>query len=219
MFRRGKSSWRFSTDLNGRLHAALFVRDALDLPVTSGAAIPPRLDGDIPELRDRISAQARTDAAAAWPAWWDTLVRFELRQDQVAGDPVMIRQRLGELVELVDAPDWASLQDWPGLQTAARAAFEDGHRWADKALEPLTPPNQSRQAFQWNWVRDVAKQVAHDHDVDIGAIRGSAQVLLVGGRWWTLTQSGGVLCSAAVAEHEATARHILRLVFESTVGG
>jgi hypothetical protein len=157
MFRRGKSSWRFSTDLNGRLHAALFVRDALDLPVTSGAAIPPRLDGDIPELRDRISAQARTDAAAAWPAWWDTLVRFELRQDQVAGDPVMIRQRLGEL--------------------------------------------------------------AHDHDVDIGAIRGSAQVLLVGGRWWTLTQSGGVLCSAAVAEHEATARHILRLVFESTVGG
>jgi hypothetical protein len=219
MFRRGKSSWRFSTDANGLLHAALFVRDALDLPVTSEPAIPPPLDGDIPELRDRISAGARIDAAAAWPAWWDTLVRFEVRQDHVAGDPVMIRQHLGELVELVDAPNWASLQDRPGLQTAARAAFEDGHRWADKALEPLRPPNQSRQTFQWNWIRDVAKQVAHDHDIDVGAIRGSAQVLLVGGRWWTLTQSGSVLCSAAAAEQEATARQILRFVFESTVSG
>jgi len=84
MFRRGKSSWRFSTDANGLLHAALFVRDALDLPVTSEPAIPPPLDGDIPELRDRISAGARIDAAAAWPAWWDTLVRFEVRQDHVA---------------------------------------------------------------------------------------------------------------------------------------
>jgi hypothetical protein len=65
----------------------------------------------------------------------------------------------------------------------------------------------------------VAKQVAHDHDIDVGAIRGSAQVLLVGGRWWTLTQSGSVLCSAAAAEDEATARQILRFVFESTVSG
>lgn len=99
MFRRGRSSWRFSIDLNEQLHAALFVRDALDLPVAREAAIPPRLDGNIPAFADRISGDARPDAAAEWPAWWDTLVRLELRKDQAAGDPAIIRQHLVELVK------------------------------------------------------------------------------------------------------------------------
>jgi hypothetical protein len=55
--------------------------------------------------------------------------------------------------------------------------------------------------------------------VDYGAVRGSAEVLLVAGRWWALIEPGSVLCSAAAAEHEATARQVLRLVFDSTISG
>jgi hypothetical protein len=219
MFRRGRSSWRFSSDLNARLHAALFVRDALDLPVATGAAIPPRLDGDIPRLANRISADVRPEAAAEWPAWWDRLVRVEIGREKAAGDHAMIRQHLGELIEHVDPPAWRSLQDRPGLRAAAQATFEEGHRWADQTLGPLKYPDPCRQFFQWDWIRDVAKQVARDQDVNLGAVRGSAQVLLVGGRWWTLIESGSVLCSAAAAEDEATARRVLRLTFESTISG
>jgi hypothetical protein len=217
MFRQGKSSWRFSTDLSNCLHAALFVRDALDLPVMDAGAIPPRLDGDLPELNDRIAADAQVGAAAAWPSWWDNLVRLELRKDRVAGTRDLIPQLRRELAALVDPPGWASLEDHAGLRRAARVAFEDGSRWANEVLEAFKPPQPSRQLFHWEWVRDVAHHVAGDHGVDLGAVRGSAQVLLVGGSWWTLVEPGGVLCSTGAAEDEATAREVLRLVFESTL--
>ncbi|HEV3362761.1 MAG TPA: hypothetical protein VG795_01250 [Acidimicrobiia bacterium] len=85
------------------------------------------------------------------------------------------------------------------------------------ALEPLKHPKPERPVFIWDWIRDVAKQVARDHRVGIGAVRGSAQVLVVTGRWWALLEPGAVLCSAAAAEDEATAREILRLTFESAL--
>ncbi|MCA1845597.1 MAG: hypothetical protein LC792_20870, partial [Actinobacteria bacterium] len=193
MFRKGKPSWRFGTDLSGILHAALFVRDALDLPVGAGAPIPPRLEGDVPDLTSQLSAQARPDGAAAWPAWWETLLRLELRKDELAGDPERIREHLGNLTETVDAPEWASLHDRPALRSAAQVAFEDGRRWADAALKPVMQPNQTRPLFRWDWIRDVAEQVAGERAVDVGAVHGSAQVLLVEGSWWTLLEPRVVL--------------------------
>lgn len=217
MFRRGRSSWRFAIDVNERLHAALFVRDALDLPVSGGQGIPPRLEGHVPHLAGQVPADARAEAAEAWPAWWETLVGMERSRDSPTRDSE--REHLTHFAEVVDPPAWASLEDRPGLRSAVQGAFEQGGRWADVAVKPLKHPKPERPVFVWDWVRDVAERVARDHRVGVGAVRGSAQVLVVAGRWWALHQPGAVVCSAAAAQDETTAREILRLTFGSALMG
>jgi hypothetical protein len=217
MFRRGRSSWRFAIDVSELLHAALFVRDAVRLPVAGGTDIPPRLEGDVPDLASRLAPEVRGEAAGAWSVWWETLLELELRKDRIAGD----RDQMGDfhrhMSQTVDAPDWSSLDNRPALQAAVRLAFADGARWAGSALEPLKMPDQKRPTFRWAWVRDGAKHVAGDHAVGIGDVHGSAKVLLVEGSWWVVPRPGVVLCSVLAAEEENIARQILRDVFESAV--
>jgi hypothetical protein len=199
------------------LHGALFVRDAAGLRVTDGPLVPPPLEGVVPDMADRLTSEEAAQAGEAWAGWWQVLVGLELGKDQAPRSPEMIQEHLANLTRTADPPGWVSLRDRPGLQAAAQIAFEDARSWADQALAPLKLPNQTRPVFRWEWIRDVAKQVANDHGVGLDAVSASAQVLVVRGKWWSIPAPGVVLCSAVAAEDEATGRDILRRVFESTI--
>lgn len=56
----GTSSWRFAESARDDLpHVALFVRDAVRLPVVPGPAVPPRLAGTVPDHRHLLREEER----------------------------------------------------------------------------------------------------------------------------------------------------------------
>src|SRR6266545_2258353 len=106
----GRGSWRFATGVSQLPHAALFVRDALHLAVAEEVLSPPRLRGELPDLTRQVLAETRSRAAIDWPLWWADLLALEVRKDEVVDDRER-RQRVHELSQLVDPPEWVSLED------------------------------------------------------------------------------------------------------------
>ena len=66
MRRAESASWRFAEGIVQMPVVALFVRDAVGLGVPPGAALPPRLDGELPDRSGLVSAGQRRAAGAEW---------------------------------------------------------------------------------------------------------------------------------------------------------
>jgi len=220
MRQAGRESWRFAHDIDQNLHALLYVRDALDLSVDRGRSVPPRLKGDLPERSRLLDSDSRHHAALEWPSWWDHVlgerVGFELGSRPEGTDQRRLRRELAERRLVADHPEWASLADRPALQSAARALWTEGCRWADAARRPLLPPTR-HDIFRWDLVRDVAEDCAARNHVGIGAINGCALVLIVEGTWWELVAPGAAVCSVSAAVEPESAKAVLDEVFTSAL--
>ncbi len=214
----GSTSWRFAESARDEMpHVALFVRDALGLPVSPAPAVPPPLTGSVPDRRGLLSAEEREEAGRQWPGWWAALLGFEVRLQEEPPDPDhpaswaalwAQRDRIGS------PPDSAALVDRPALRRAVVETSSEAHRWAGR-LPDVEHRGEQGGCFPYRLVRQVAEDVAFDRRVDVGAVRASAVVLEVEGSWWHLLAPGAVVCSRAVTAEPRTAHLVLRQAFES----
>ena len=211
MDRAGRSSWRFAESARSHLpHVAVFVRDAVGLPVAPGPGVPPPLVGGVPDHHDVLPAEDRQVAGRQWAGWWADVVDLEV-QRRAAPDPGRGaragRERAGA------PPDFAALADRPALHHAVVEVFPEAHRWVSR----LTPgvPDERHGCFPYRLVRQVAEDVASARSVDVGDVRAAALVLDVDGRWWHLLAPGTVTCSRAAAADPVLAELVLRRAFES----
>ncbi|MBN9610946.1 MAG: hypothetical protein BGO26_08835 [Actinobacteria bacterium 69-20] len=222
MHTAGTASWRFAHDIDERLHVALYIRDALDLP-TAAEGTPPRLASEIPDRSGLLGPEAARAVAAQWLSWWRDIVTAmasaqrgrPLDAADVDGRP---RYSADWHRQMIDPPDWNSLADRPGLRGAAKALWTDSLHWFEPARRPYLPPSCT-DVFRWEWVRDCAEGAAARHHVSPGAIDGCAEVLLVEGLWWQLVAPGVALCSIAAARDAAIAPAILDEIFDSYLAG
>jgi hypothetical protein len=222
MHRQGTASWRFGHGDMGYLHTALFVRDAVRLPVAPSADIPPRLAGDVPDCADVLAPHERAAAGQQWVAWWRMLVgqaAHEARQSwtplPVETDPddfeALIRHRFGGRQDVFDSPGFESLASTQPLRSAVMGTFEVSCGWS--SCQPGRP--EGPEKFPHWLVRDAAESAAADLGIPIGDVRGYADVLVVEGQWSYLAGPGSGLCSAAVACDPLAASRLLREIFSS----
>jgi hypothetical protein len=120
MYRHESASWRFEQDNTQFLQLALFVRDAVQLPVAKSTAIPPRLAGEVPDHAAAVGSGERDAAAEQWAAWWDRLLAQAARE---ARRPRAQAQDTDPLAGLDVTGSWSYLAG-PGcaLCSAAMAA-------------------------------------------------------------------------------------------------
>ena len=211
----GTTSWRFSESARAHLpHVALFVRDAVGLPVVPGPAVPPRLAGAVPDHRDLLREEQRQEAGRQWTGWWTAVMGSEVRAQEAHDREVPTPAELRAQRERAGSPpDFAALADRPALHRAAIETFLDAHRRVGRQRQDV---RADRHGCFPSWlVRQVAEDVAFDRSVDVGAVRASAVVLDVEGSWWHLLAPGTVVCSPAAAAEPETAQRVLRRAFES----
>jgi hypothetical protein len=211
----GIRSWRFQVSAGDQLpHVALFVREAVGLPVAAGPAVPPRLAGSVPNRRDLLDEDERQIAGHQWTSWWEAVLGVgadaqEASRTDLTGLPDL-RTRLEQAGS---PPDYAALLDRPALRHAVVETFLEAHRWVDSRR--LGRRGQREAPFPHRLVAQVAEDVAFDRSVDIGDMQGRAVLLHVEGSWWHLFAPGAVVCSMEAAAQPDQAELILRRAFES----
>lgn len=206
----GPSSWVFAESFDEALVLALFLRDALALPVAPATEVPPPLLGDpVPDRSPALRADAAS-AAVLWSRWWTALVHSaaERRAGQErpwsADDPMTTVAR----------SDAGEAGSWDALRQAALLCAAEGSRWADQAKRSRAGGGRE-SAFPSGLVRGVAEDVAFDRDVDPGRVKAAVVVLPVSGSWWLPAAPGLALCSQAVPLDLRLAHLVLRTAFES----
>ena len=210
-------SWRFAHDFDQSLHTLLYIRDAVGLEIEAAPGIPPRLAADIPDRSELLDPTAKAEAAQDWSAWWHYVVASRVEAD-FGGESATQEERRHNFVDrhrsVFDPPAWSSLSDRSALQAAARTLWRESCEWFTAARRPHLPP-RSRDVLSWEHVRDAAEAIAAAQGVPVGAINGSALVLVVEGNWWELAAPGAALCSVLAATDPDTTRAILTRVFQS----
>lgn len=213
----GTTSWRFAESARDAVpHVALFVRDALALPVAPGPAVPPPLAGTVPDRHGLLSSDERDEAGRQWTDWWTALLGVEVhRQEPPDPDhPASWQVQRARHDRAGSPPDPAALADRPALRRAVVATSPEAHRWVDR-LWDVEDRDGRGGCFPYRLVRQVAEDVAFDRRVDVGAVRASAVVLEVEGSWWHLPAPGAVVCSREATAEPRTAHLVLRQAFES----
>lgn len=215
------ASWRFTEGIEELPLVALYVRDAVGLAVQAGSAIPPRLDGELPGDRSNVleTVQARA-AGLAWTDWWLKTVSLTVHhwqdESRASDQRARMQQRAAEHRKVFDPPAFASLVNSPALREAVRATFEDALRWVNSRRRALLVPPEGRPGqFDYEIVREVAEQVARNHQVNPGSVHGCALVLPVEAKWWAGFAPGAVLCSVEAARDPEVAQIVLTDAFES----
>jgi hypothetical protein len=186
----GAASWRLNVRDSDVAELALFVRDAVGLPVS---ASPPLLDGPVADQRDALADRDRTQAAAQWVPWWHRILTFEFGIDRL---PERARAGGAEfmtaLQAISDPPEFTSLADAPQLRAAVRATFDDAMHWQRGRRTAASEP-----PFGWPVTKQAVDDVAFDRQVPVDTLSGVLLVLPVAGRWWQRFGPGQVVCSAA----------------------
>lgn len=219
------TSWRFSENVPASAHLALYVRDALNLPVTDSDDLPPRLDGTVPDRSGALPGADRAAAAEQWTAWWRDIVDVEARLHTAAPDaPVQsgadhartVREALATV--LPEPADFAALAHAPALQGAVSGVFAEGTRFVEKHRRDLLFHDRPRQ-LPWVLLSATAEQVAADRHVPITSLHGQLMVLMVQGSWWTLHSPGVALASVAAARDRSIAVDLVTRAFISALDG
>ena len=220
MRRAGSASWRFAEGIEQMPVVALFVRDAVGLGVPPGAALPPRLDGELPDRSGLVSAGQRRAAGAEWVGWWHAVVAHHVGLQQGppdgADERAWLQRQTVQAGALFDPPDFASLAGRSALRDVLQTTSTDALRWArGQRRTLLMPPPGHPGQFEYDTIRSVAEQVAQRHRVSPDAVRGCAIVLPVEGNWWRRCSPGAILCPAHAARDPDAARAALTDAFES----
>jgi hypothetical protein len=196
---------------------ALFVRDAVGLAVPSSADRPPLVDGPVPDRRDVLSHQARADAAAQWPHWWQRIVEFEFKLGRSHDDEPSPRIRgahdlarvIADAGTVSDPPDFNALADSPQLRAAVRATYADAAQW-QRTRQPRPDAD-----VEWSVTKRAAEDVAFDREVPVEKLDAAVIVLPVTGVWSRRTAPGYALCSVAAARSAQAGYQVLYDVFAS----
>lgn len=219
MQRLGVASWRFAESVSQLPHIALYVRDAVRLPIGYIPIIPPALAGAVADRRSVLPKESsRRQAASEWTTWWRDIVGHEIRahgprdrNDQIS----WVRRIAEDGRRLIDPPDFVSLADRPALQQAVVATFGEAVRWADSSRQPARAARPA--LFAPETVTTAAEQVIDARHVSPDQVHGTVLLLAVDGRWWHLVGPGAAIASQAAADDSESAATILKAVFTSSV--
>ena len=210
----GSASWSLSTSVDAMPHAALYIRDALDLkPACDGA--PPPLSHRPPDRRSVLTEEERDQAGAQWPGWWQAILSLEARmhepsdrRDFAAWHAPMAAERARTVG---DPPDFEALTDRPALKKAVVELFREAHNYSDHTRSP----DPGEAYIPWAITRDVAEEVAARHGVSLNEVRGVVIILGVEGVWSTVLEPGVVVCSLGCLGDDAIATELVRTAFET----
>lgn len=210
MHRAGSPSWRLSVNDSPQTTSfALFVREALDLPVPPSPDTPPRRGSGKAYCEVDLSAAERQLAGEQWLAWWRRLVEVDFRTHApmpTEGDAhALIRARVAEREQVFDPPTFAALSDSPALRTAAIAAFKDFTRQSPRG----------RRGFDATLTRDVADALIAELDISPDRLDASVLTIDVPGNWYRIPRPGTAICSLDLATDAQAAQRLLRAVFVS----
>jgi len=193
-------------------HLALFVRDALGLPIPAAPEVPPRLLEPPPDRLDLLSDDERQVAGQDWALWWTTVLR--LPAPSMGADPGQGLEAWRARQESAGTPPaFEALADRAALHRVVVQAFPQAHGWVNRLDRGVGGGRTGW--FPFELVRQVAEDVAFDRSVDVGDVRASAQLLAVEGNWWQLIGPGTAVCSVGAASEPAVARQVLRQAFVS----
>jgi hypothetical protein len=185
----GTSSWRLTHDIGDLHHVALFVRDALNLEVTSARRVPPRLAGPLPDLSDRLGPAERGAVAEAWSAWWEQVL--------LHGSPRPLPEAPGPGDALV------------ALHAEARSFAQDLRKrvtW----FEPHPPLDHTV-------VKTTVERISRETGSPLSAFDACLTRIEIAQPWWLLARRGEVLISPAAARDPAIAAEALEALFRSVL--
>jgi len=210
MHRAGSPSWRLSVNDSPQTTSfALFVREALDLPVPPSPDTPPRRSSGKAYREVGLSAAERQQAGEQWLAWWRRLMKVDFRTHApmpTEGDVhALIRARVAEREQVFDPPTFSALSDSPALQTAAVAVFEDFTRHSSRG----------RRGFDATLTRDVADALIAELNLSPDRLDASVLTIDVPGHWYRIPGPGTAICSLDLAADPQAAEKLLRAVFVS----
>lgn len=218
MQRSGSPSWRLSVnDSPQAISFALFVREALDLPVPSSPDTPPLRVAGKSHLEVGLSAAGRREAGEQWPAWWRRLVDVEFRTHKPMppdGDmPTLMRERMADRQRVFDPPAFPELSDSPALQTAVLATF--GEEFARRRAAGKGEQRRGERGFDWALIRDVADALLAEYAISPDRLDASVLMIDVPGHWYRIPQPGNAICSFELAADASAARSLIRAAFVS----
>ena len=100
----------------------------------TGAAIPPRLYGELTDRSGLVSAGQRRAAGAKWVGWWQAVLAHHVGLHQGPPDGADQRAWLARQAvqagTLFDPPDFAALAGRSALRDVLRTTSADALRWA-----------------------------------------------------------------------------------------
>lgn len=209
----GQPSWRLSVGDEWMLGVALWVRDAVGLPIDS-ADVPPPL-ADSPARSSVLDGEDLDDVGRDWLDWWHALLALQVARRanplREGSFPDWVRQCSSRLHD-VGGPDddFAGLADAPALRRATVALFRDAHRGVDRV-----GPQQERP---WGAIARVVDDVVAERGVTPGDLDGSVILLPVVGTWWRLLAPGVVLASVEAYLDLDVGDDVVRAALESSIG-
>lgn len=216
MQRVGSPSWRLSVNESPQtISVALFVREALDLPVPSSPDTPPRRVAGKAYREVDLSAAERQEAGEQWLAWWRELVDVEfLLHEAIPPDsdmPTLARDRMEHRQRVFDPPTFAALSESPALRTAVLTTFEEELARRKEA----GPGARGERGFDWALIRDVADTLIAEYAINPDRLDASLLMIDVPGRWYRIPRPGTAVCSVELTTDAHAAKGVLREAFIS----
>lgn len=220
MHRAGSPSWRLSVNDSPQTTSfALFVREALDLPVPPSPDTPPRRGSGKAYCEVDLSAAERQLAGEQWLAWWRRLVEVDFRTHApmpTEGDVhALIRARVAEREQVFDPPTFAALSESPALRTAVLAIFEK--EFVRRATDERRYVRGQR-GFDWALTRDVTDELIAEFAVSPDRLDASVMIIDVPGHWYRIPRPGTAVCSLELTADAQASKRLLREVFVSGLG-
>lgn len=202
----GVPSW--SLDAGGGeeiLHAVLWCRDALDLPVPDGPANPPPLFDHPAPVTWSASDAVRRAAGGQWSEWWSATLTG-------VGDGMLGRGGF-------DEPDFISLADRPELRNTVAGVWREARDATRTGGRPKGVPLRDWVRAQPGIPQPILRRVVDDVAFDLGVARerlhGRLTTVRVEGLWWHGFDAGHVVCSPAAVSEPRACEALLRQAFIS----
>lgn len=217
MRKSGSESWRLSIDEGSQsVHAVLFFRDAFHLTPDESPEIPPRLSGEIPDLRPLLSDLDLKLAASEWTEWWGRLMLFESTKAHfdyatLKDVPhVIARERL----KVFDPPYFESLAQQPSMLSIAGSSYREAFDWQRHDGVPSDRQREPARGF----IAAVAEEVRDAFEVRGSQVNAEVLVLRTIGSRWNHSWPGLLVCSQGTFHDDAVFAGLLREVFVRNLG-
>lgn len=207
-------SWRFSETVPEGPHVALYVRQALRLPVDPDD--PPPLGSDshtfpaVPDRTGLLRQEALSVVAEQWSQWWAQTLAAAAAEGARTGEDAFVGG--------ADAPAQVSLADAPDLARVVAALLPEARAWAEGPRRISHPPLGTAH-FPWPVVRAAVQEAAQAAQVPPETIQGSVLVLAVAGAWSVRLGPNSMACSFAAAHDETFRLLVLRDVLRRSAAG
>jgi hypothetical protein len=206
------SSWELRFDVLEEPHIALFIRDALRFESSDGRQ-PPRLEGEVPDLRSVVGEEQSPQIMLGFRSWWQ---EEHLIDEWRVAPPVNGPEDWGESHRRLEARlanFYAPLAGQPELRRHASDWFAE-HR---ERYEPRDRHHEDAKA-RWEISKDAAEAAAAEVGIEPGELSADTWLMMVRGLWWATPQPGQLLYSPAVREDRSLLANLLQDTFTASVG-